>query len=211
MGSKLYLYGASGHGKVIIDILKSNNEIVDAILDDKSKSESLFGIPVLNSKSIDVLSGQKLIVSIGDNLIRKKIVKGLHDACFHIAIHPKAIVSFFSKVGEGTVVMAAAIINPDVTIGKHCVINTGAIIEHDCVIQDYVHISPNASLAGGVTIEKGSHIGIGACVIQGVKIGKWAMIGAGAVIIEDVPDYAVVVGNPGRIIKLKENKSNEQF
>ena len=68
-------------------------------------------------------------------------------------------------------------------------------------------MSPNVSLAGNVTIGEGSHIGIGSCVIQGIKIGKWATIGAGAVIIKDVPDYAVVVGNPGTIIKF--NKENE--
>lgn len=211
MDSKIYLYGASGHGKVIIDILKSNNETIDAIVDDFPKLKSLFGIPVLNSKDFDDLSGQKLIVSIGDNLIRKKVVKRLNNVSFHIAIHPKAVVSSFSEIGDGTVVMAGAIINPATSIGKHCIINTGAIIEHDCVIKDFVHISPNASVAGAVTIEKGAHIGIGASIIQGIKIGKWSMIGAGAVIIEDVPNFAVVVGNPGKVIKIKENKSNEQF
>jgi acetyltransferase EpsM len=209
MVDKLFLYGASGHGKVIIDILKSNDEIVDAILDDKPQFKSLFGIPVLNSNDIKMLFGQKIIVSIGDNLIRQKVVKGLIGGSFHKAIHFNAIVSSFSTVGNGSVIMAAAVINPDVTIGKHCIINTGAIIEHDCVIQDFVHISPNVAMAGGVVVEIGAHIGIGVSIIQGIKIGKWAIIGAGAVVIEDVPDYAVVVGNPGRIIKFKENKSNE--
>ena len=51
-------------------------------------------------------------------------------------------------------------------------------------------------------VGEGTHVGIGACVIQGIKIGKWATIGAGAVIIKDVPDGAVVVGNPAKIIKM---------
>jgi len=53
-------------------------------------------------------------------------------------------------------------------------------------------------------VGEGTHIGIGATVIQGIKIGKWATIGAGAVVIRDVPDYAVVVGNPARIIRHNE-------
>ena len=57
-------------------------------------------------------------------------------------------------------------------------------------------------MAGNVAVGEGTQIGIGAAVIQGVTIGKWATIGAGAVIIEDVPDFAVVVGNPGRVIKM---------
>lgn len=208
MENKIYLYGGSGHCKVIVDILKSNGEDVEAILDDNPKEPTLFTIPVINTMECGDLSNKKLIVSIGDNVIRKKIAKNI-DTHFHTAIHAKAIVSVFSEIGVGTVVMAGAIINPGTSVGKHCIINTGAIIEHDCIIQDYVHVSPNAALAGDVTVEKGSHIGIGASVIQGIKIGKWSMIGAGAVVIDNVPDYAVVVGNPGKIIKFKENKSNE--
>ena len=102
--------------------------------------------------------------------------------------------------------MVHAIINPSVSIGKHCIINSGTIIEHDCKIEDFVHICPGASLAGGVEVGEGSMVGIGSTVIQGIKIGKWATIGAGTVIVEDVPDFAVVVGVPGKIIKYLENE-----
>ena len=68
-------------------------------------------------------------------------------------------------------------------------------------MDDFVHVIPNAALAGGVQVGEGSHIGISAYVSPGKKIGKWVTVGAGTVIINDIPDYAVVVGNPGRIIK----------
>ena len=203
MENKIYLYGASGHCKVIVDILESNNESVEVVLDDNPSIETIFGIPVLHSKERKNLSAIKMIVSIGDNAVRKKIVLRLNTN-FHIAIHKKAIISKSARIEEGTVVMAGAIINHSTTIGKHCIINTGAVIEHDCIIQNYVHISPNVSLAGNVSVGEGSHIGIGASVIQGIKIGKWATIGGGTVLIKDVPDYAVVVGNPGKIIKYNE-------
>jgi sugar O-acyltransferase (sialic acid O-acetyltransferase NeuD family) len=203
METKIYLLGASGHGKVIIDILHSMNEHIEAILDDRPVEKKMFNIPVIQTNDCKDLANQQLIISVGDNATRKKIAIKIQTN-FHTAIHSKAIVSKYSTVAEGSVVMAGAIINPATSIGKHCIINTGSIIEHDCVIHDYVHISPNATLAGNVTVEEGTHIGIGASVIQGVKIGKWAVIGAGSVIIKDVPDYAVVVGNPGEIIKFKE-------
>ena len=59
-------------------------------------------------------------------------------------------------------------------------------------------------MAGHVEVGEGSHIGIGVSIIQGIKIGKWCTIGAGTVIIKDVPDGATVVGNPGKIIKIKD-------
>jgi acetyltransferase EpsM len=197
----MYLYGASGHCKVIIDIINECNDcLIEGILDDNPKSVKIFNIPVLSSKEILSFEDKQLIISIGDNSTRKRIVKNIN-AIYKTAIHPKAIVSIYSKIESGTVVMAGAIINPDVVIGKHCIINTGAIIEHDCILEDFVHVAPRATLAGGICIGEGTQIGMGASLIQGVKIGKWATVGAGAVIINDVPDFAVVVGNPGRIIK----------
>jgi sugar O-acyltransferase (sialic acid O-acetyltransferase NeuD family) len=203
----MYLYGASGHCKVIIDIIASIEGLtIKGILDDNPKHAIIFNIPVFNTKMFETFSDKQLIISVGDNNTRKKIVKNV-PAIYKIAIHPKAIVSNFATIDEGTVVMAGAILNPDAIIGKHCIINTGAIIEHDCEIGNFVHISPNVALAGSVEVGEGTHIGIGVSVIQGVKIGKWVTVGAGAVIINDVPDYAVVVGNPGRIIKY--NTKNE--
>lgn len=205
MENDYYLYGASGHCKVIIDILKSNNVVVSAVIDDNPKSTALFNIPVIHIQSVEDLSDKRMIISIGNNNIRKNIVSRISSQ-FYSAIHHKAIVSENSSIGEGTVVMAGAIINADTQIGKHCIINTGSVIEHDCRIEDFVHISPNASLAGGIEIGEGTQVGIGASIIQGINIGKWTTIGAGAVIIRDVPDFAVVVGNPGKIIKYNTNK-----
>jgi sugar O-acyltransferase (sialic acid O-acetyltransferase NeuD family) len=197
----MYLYGASGHCKVIIDTIASKQELtINGIVDDHPSHEVLYGIPVFNTKEFETFSDKNIIVSVGDNSIRKKIVAHLA-ADYSIAIHAKAIVSDHATINEGTVIMPAAVVNADVFIGQHCIINTAAVIEHDCKIANFVHVSPNAALAGDVTVGEGTHIGIGAIVIQGIKIGKWATIGAGAVVISDIPDYAVVVGNPGKIIK----------
>lgn len=67
-----------------------------------------------------------------------------------------------------------------------------------------MHISPRVALAGNVHIGEGSHIGIGATVNQQVVIGKWCTIGAGSVVINNVEDYGVVVGNPGKMIKFND-------
>ena len=198
----MILYGASGHSKVVLDILFKNEIVVDVIIDDSPQCEKIFGVSVVTSNTVD--SQKKAIISIGNNEIRKKITQQ-YNFDFVNAIHPAATVSSFAKIGFGNVVMANAVINPDAEIGNHCIVNTGAVVEHDCKIEDFVHLSPNSSLGGNVSVAEGSHIGIGACVIQGTKVGKWAIIGAGAVIIRDVPDFATVVGNPGKIIKINKN------
>lgn len=200
MENSVFLFGASGHCKVIADILLLNNMFPKAIYDDAPKEDNLWHIPVLHSRLLPNKTSGPFLISIGDNLNRKKIIEKYTFNYINVA-HPIAVVSSTSTIGMGTVIMANAVINPDATIGKHNIINTGAVIEHDCFLDDFVHISPNASLAGNVSVGEGSHIGIGATVIQGVKIGKWTTIGAGAVVIQDVPDFAVVVGVPGKVIK----------
>jgi sugar O-acyltransferase (sialic acid O-acetyltransferase NeuD family) len=199
----MYLFGASGHCKVVIDIIEASKEYtIASVIDHNPKSDFISEIPILNFNQIDGFEEKLFIVSIGDNKKRKRVVE-LINAIFLRAIHPQSVISRFSKIGEGSVVMAGAIINADSRIGKHCIINTGAVVEHDCLIDDYVHVSPNASVAGNVKIGEGAHIGIGSTIIQGITIGKWAVVGAGAVIIENVPDYAVVVGVPGQIKKYR--------
>ncbi len=205
METNLYLYGGSGHCKVIVDILESAGRRVKAIVDDNPRSRELFGIPVIGAGQFE--NGNSMILSVGNNRTRKKI-SGMVRANFETAVHARAYVSPRSFIGEGSVVMAGAMVNPDSHIGRHCIINTGAIVEHDARIGDFAHISPGAALAGNVTVGEGSHIGINAAVIQGVKIGKWATIGAGAVVIRDVPDFAVAVGNPAKIIKYIDHEQH---
>lgn len=201
---KNYVFGASGHAKVVLDILLSNKTTVTAIVDDNPKCDVLLNIPVLPFSKFEHQDAICFIIAIGNNTIRKTIVTENNFTYINV-LHNKAYISKFATLGVGIVVMPNSVINADATIGNHCIINSGAVVEHDCILEDFVHISPSASLAGNVFVGEGSQIGIGACVKQGLRIGKWSTIGAGAVIIDDVPDYAVVVGNPGKVIKFNSN------
>lgn len=199
------IYGASGHGKVIIDLLHSRMLEIHQVLDDNPVITGIYDYPVVHEFTPEVLR-RKTLVAIGDNRTRKKVVNNFPGVFYRGVSHATAVVDRTVELGEGTVVMANAAINADTIIGSHCILNTGCIVEHDCVVENFAHISPGAVLAGGVKIGEGTHIGIGALVIPGKKIGKWCTIGAGAVIIEDVPDNATVVGNPGKIIKILDKE-----
>jgi acetyltransferase EpsM len=59
-------------------------------------------------------------------------------------------------------------------------------------------------LSGGIQVGDEAHIGAGATILQGINIGKRAVIGAGSVVIRDIPENAVAVGAPTRIIKYRE-------
>ncbi|MDE6347984.1 MAG: acetyltransferase [Bacteroides sp.] len=192
----MYLYGASGHAKVIIDILRANNEAIDALFDDNEHVQSLKGYPVLRVSEVK----GPLIVSIGNNGIRKRIAESLQ-VPFGKACHPSAILSGEAVIGDGTVVMQGAIVQSDARIGRHCIINTGASVDHECVIEDYVHVAPHCTLCGNVSVGEGTWMGAGSIAVSGVKIGKWCVIAAGAVITQDVPDNVLVESNSSQITK----------
>lgn len=200
--NNILLYGASGHSKVILDILKLQKKNVLGIFDNNPVSKKLNSVTIFHSDEFNTIRNpkDKVIIAIGDNGLRKKKVEELKEQ-YEVAIHPTAIISSNTIIEEGTVIMASAVINTGAKIGKHVIINSGALIEHDCIIEDFAHVSPKAVLAGNVRVGEGAQVGINSSVRQGIKIGKWAIVGAGAVIVKDVPDYAVVVGNPGKIIK----------
>ena len=197
----IYLYGAGGHAKVILEILQAQ-QVHDVAVIDETKEGMLLDIPIVGtSVPENVTSADSLIIAIGNNSFRKHISATNSGLKYTTAIHPSSNISPRTIMGEGTAVMAGVSINADTMVGRHCILNTNCSVDHDCKIDDFVHISPNAALAGNVNVGEGTHVGISACVIQGIKIGKWAIVGAGAVVIDDVPDYAVVVGNPARVIK----------
>lgn len=206
----MHIIGANGHAKVIATILFEDGKAISGVWDDNTLIETMGSLPIMgNIAAFSQLKTDDFIIAIGNNKIRKKIAAKLIQTKA-LAIHPTSAVTKSATIGFGSVLMANTSVNADAQIGQHVIINTNASVDHDCILGDFVHISPQVGLAGNVTVGEGTHIGIGACVIQGVSIGKWATIGAGAVVIKDIPDYAVVVGNPAKIIKYNSIETNER-
>lgn len=202
MNEKVVIIGASGHGKVIADIiLKSGDEVVGFLDDNPDLDDTFIGFPVLGGvKDAPKYKDYKFIIAIGNADIRERIANELN-VKWYIAIHPTAVISNIAvEIQEGTVVMANAVINSAAKIGRHCIINTGAIVEHDNIIEDFVHISVGAKLAGNVTVGKKTWIGIGSQVIQCKTICESVMIGAGATVINDIQEKGTYVGVPHRKI-----------
>lgn len=196
----MLIYGIGGHAKVVLDCLKAEKHIVDGIFHDLNEVDKFLSYPVLGKYKSEKSENTPLIIAVGDNKIRKE-VSGFIKHKFGKIAHPSALISEYSEIDEGTVVLHNSVIQAGTKIGKHCIINTSASIDHDNELDNFVHISPNATLSGTVKVGEGTWIGSGATVINNITIGKWCVIGAGTVITKDIPDYSVVVGNPGKIIK----------
>ncbi len=196
----MVLFGAGGHGKVILSILQNQQIPITIIIDDDRRIRSIMGYNVINSDDYDFELEDPIIISIGNNLIRSEKSLDLKECSFGKAIHTSAVLADHVVVQPGSVIMPHVVINPSTSIGKHCILNSGAIIEHDCQVGDFVHIAPNTTVCGECEIGEGSLIGAGAVILPSIRIGNWCRIGAGAVVTKHVPDGHVVVGNPAKII-----------
>ncbi|MGX5794082.1 acyltransferase [Pseudomonas sp. E2-15] len=127
----------------------------------------------------------------------------------------------FSVVFEGAVIgrncniCAHTLIENDVVLGNNITVKSGVFLWDGTRIEDDVFIGPNATFTNdpmprskvypeqysGITIKQGASIGANATLLPGITVGCHAMVGAGSVVTKNIPDGAVVVGNPAKIIR----------
>jgi UDP-N-acetylbacillosamine N-acetyltransferase/acetyltransferase EpsM len=207
---RLFVYGASGHGKVVADVVqRAGLAGLVGFIDDREETigTRLLDLPVVGTGEWLVrearAGGVAVIVAIGDNSVRERVTARCRSAGVEIAtaVHPTATVARSATLGAGTVVMAGAAVNPDAVVGEGVIVNTGAIVEHDVVVGDYAHLSPNAATGGAARVGARAHLGLGAVVLPGISVGDDTWVGAGAAVIRDLPAGVIAVGVPARVIR----------
>jgi UDP-perosamine 4-acetyltransferase len=194
---KLYVLGAGGHAKVVIDALLGSDIAVDGIIDPRLPiGTALLGVPAIGGDEwIDKLDPGHAVLANGigatvKNRVNRKLFELWSARGFRFAsvVHRSAIVAAEVELTAGCQIMAGTVLQVHARIGAGTVINTGCRIDHDCVVGAHCFVAPSVTLCGAATIGDGSFIGAGAVLLPGVKVGKDALVAAGATVDTDVGD-----------------------
>ncbi len=208
----IFIVGASGHAKVIIDILENEGvyEIIGLIDSFKNNGEEVLGYKVMGKEEnlpelIKKHEGASVIIAIGDNwvrhLVKEKLMKLAPEVTFATTIHPSAQIAKHVKIGKGVVIMAGAIINSESVIEDFVIVNTKASIDHDGLLKSFSSLAPGVTLGGNVTVGNYASVSIGATVKHNISIGNHAVIGAGAVLLHNCGDNVIMYGVPAKEIR----------
>lgn len=212
MSKYFVIWGCAGHAKVLASIIKSQGWKVLAFFDNRGVLSIISGVPVYLgqtgfnkwAREAEDLNNVNGLVAIGGHYgkERVKIQTMFREAGLKLPpiIHPSAFVCNTAFLGEGSQVLAQAVVAADCKIGIASIVNHKASIDHECLIGNGVHIAPGATVCGCVTIGDNVMIGAGSVVLPRLAVGADSIIGAGAIVTKDVPTKSIIIGNPGRSV-----------
>jgi sugar O-acyltransferase (sialic acid O-acetyltransferase NeuD family) len=200
------LLGGGGHCAAVIDVIEATDayEIVGIIESPESKTDCVLGYPVIGTDDDLPYWVQKVpacLITVGQlksSAVRRRLFQQVLDLGGHLpsVVSPFAKVAASAIIGDGTVVMHHALVNPLAEIGANSIINSKALVEHDVRIGAHCHIATGALLNGGVTVGDDCLIGSGSVVVQSTRIAGKTIVGSGSVVVKNISEPGIYIGQP---------------
>jgi sugar O-acyltransferase (sialic acid O-acetyltransferase NeuD family) len=207
----MLIAGAKRHAKEILELFHQRNELDNlCFFDDISNDVGIlvFGrfpvIKTLEAVHEYFINNPKFVLGLGTPELRKLLSDKLilrGGKLVSILAKSASVGHYEVNLGEGLNIMQNAMISNNVSIGKGTLINAFVSVHHDVIIGEFCDISPHASLLGACQIGAFTVIGSNATILPDVVIGQHVAIGAGAVVTKSIPDNAVAMGIPARIVR----------
>lgn len=206
--SKIVLIGGGGHCKSCIEVIEQEGvfEIAGILEQAEKRNETVLGYPVIgNDEDIKFMAARykNLFITLGHMklpdrrtaLFEKAKYAGGH---LPVIVSPRASVSRYAELAEGTIVMDHAVVRADTRVGQNSIVNTAAIIEHDVRVGDHCHVSTGCIINGGCRIGRQVFLGSGCVLKESVRVCDCVILGAGAVVTKDLDEPGTYMGVPAR-------------
>lgn len=186
----LYLIGGGGHCRSCIDAIELEGKFrIKGIFDmQENVGKSVLGYPIVASDAeIEkfVSENSYFLITIGQIKTSEARVKFYNqlkklNAKLATVISPRAYVSKYARIGEGTVVLHDVLVNSNVEVGENCILNTKCLLEHDVKVGSHCHISTASVVNGGCNVEANCFVGSNAVLRQGSTVPEGTLIQAGS-------------------------------
>lgn len=200
---EVYIFGAGGHARSLISLLKNSEFKIFGIYDESFNPEVKEFINSIEIKGFlsDYNPTKSLVLAVGNNYKRKVLFLNYYNELYKKTIcHQRSFVDESVELGQSNFVFANAVINSNVKIGDNNIINTGAIIEHEVEIGSHNHVSVGSIICGRSKIGNNCFLGTGSVIIDRINICDDVTVGANSVVIKSIMEPGVYVGNPIRKI-----------
>lgn len=203
---ELVILGAGDLGKEVIWLIEDINRvspkytILGLLDDDRNKyGTQIHGYQVMGDiNRLTYISRTRTVyavIAIEDGSIRNKIVNQVRGfKKWETLIHPSAVISDMSTVGEGSIIFANVTVSVDTSIGKHCLCYLSSTIGNDCEIGDYVSVMSKVTISEHVKVGNQSYLSASSIMFPNREIGEAVKIGVGAVVSKNMKDSAVLAG-----------------
>ena len=220
---EILIFGSGLHSKVILsEIIQIKGYRVIGFVDENIKKETIIETyknkkykVVSNIKGINKLLNKNTfgIIGMGSNFIRKKVAEEINKIFknFNWAtiISKNSTIYRNVRIGKGSLIVSASVINTGTKIGEHCLINTSSSIDHDNTFKNYSSTGPGVTTGGNVELGQCSHLGIGSTIKHQISIGDNTIIGAQSMVLKNCNKNSVYYGIP--VKKIRDRKDNSKY
>jgi sugar O-acyltransferase (sialic acid O-acetyltransferase NeuD family) len=214
MSQKLVIVGASNALREINGIVHAINqvtptfEIVGALDDSVSlHGTRIGGIPVIGSlqSAASLPSDIEFVFAIGSQktqLIRDEIFGnlGLERNRFPALVHPKADIDITATVGHGCIVHPGACLGTGSRLDDFSILAVNSALGPDSLVQEFAMVTSLVLILSKAVVGRMAFIGSMTCILEDIQIGNFSRVGVGSVVARNIPDNAIAMGSPARVI-----------
>lgn len=194
-----------GAGRHVADIFRWMGRPILGFLDDtEPRGSRVVGFQILGGFGLaqdgELLQRAAIHVAIGNPIIRKELVEAVaaRGGSFSSAIHPSAVISPHTELGEGLFIAPFVRLASGCKIGAGCILEAGSVVGGASELGAFVVLGPHCSLVAGSRIGAGTFLGTRTSIL-GVSVGARSIIGAGSVVTRDLPDNIRAIGTPAKV------------